>query len=123
MSCKDPLGDHMRLGYQGRLMDPLRHKIQQLLSLGPLPSESEATEEAVTRPEVALRAIQPPLSLEEAVAVVSLFGPDTCFGLAWSLLHLIETAPGWEEYARHLPNEGDWADLLRQRAERSAEAA
>ena len=22
------------------------------------------------------------------------FGPDECFGLAWSILHLIETAPG-----------------------------
>ena len=123
MSRKDPLGDHMRSGYQGRLMNQMRLEVRQLLSLGPLLSESEAAEETVTRPEVALRAIQPPLSLEEAVAVVSLFGPDTCFGLAWSLLHLIETAPGWEEYARHLPNEGEWADLLRQRAERSAEAA
>jgi hypothetical protein len=26
---------------------------------------------------------------------VGLFGPDDCFGLEWSLVGLVETAPGW----------------------------
>ncbi len=98
----------------------MRHKVQQFLSLGQLPSEREATEEAVARHQEALFSILPPLSLEEAEAVVGVFGPDSCFGLAWTLLHLIETAPGWEEYALSLPEGGEWANTLRHRSERYA---
>ncbi|MDB6032726.1 MAG: hypothetical protein JWM16_3064, partial [Verrucomicrobiales bacterium] len=29
------------------------------------------------------------------LALVKVFGPDDYYGLAWSLLHLIESAPGW----------------------------
>lgn len=35
-----------------------------------------------------------PLTEEEAVALLVCFGPDDAFGLAWTLLHLIEATPG-----------------------------
>ena len=95
----------------------MRNEIQQLVALGPFPAEREATQEAVARHERALRAVQPPLSVSEANALVPLFGPDSCFGLAWTLLHLIETAPGWEKHALDLPEPGDWPRILRQRAQ------
>lgn len=48
--------------------------------------------------------------------MVSLFGQDSCFGLAWSLLHLIETSPNWplSDVLSNCSNE--WVLRLRDRA-------
>jgi hypothetical protein len=60
--------------------------------------------------------IEQPISDDDARALVKLFGPDDSFGLAWTLLHLIETAPGWplEDVLDESGNE--WVDRLKQRA-------
>jgi hypothetical protein len=47
---------------------------------------------------------------------VTLFGPDDCFGLGWTLLHLIETAPGWPIKAVLDGSQGEWIDRLRERS-------
>ncbi len=72
----------------------MRDEVRALIDLGPLPDE-DASEEAIERHGEALLAIKRPLTLEEARALANLFGPDDCYGLAWTLLHLIESAPGW----------------------------
>jgi hypothetical protein len=61
--------------------------------------------------------IQPPTE-EDARAAVGLFPPDesSCFGLAWTLLHFIEKAPGWP-YPEVLDNRNSWVQYLRERAE------
>ena len=71
----------------------IRSEVQILIDMGPLPSSEEAKEEDLLRREAALKAVRPPLTQEEANELTKCFGPDECFGLAWSLLHLIETAP------------------------------
>lgn len=70
----------------------IRREVEQLLNLGQLPSSEGADEASLDRWGAALNAIVPPVNDEEARALVELFGPDECFGAAWSLLHLIETA-------------------------------
>ena len=60
--------------------------------MGPLPAESDEPEQ-IERYQSALRRIEPPVTDEEAKALVECFGPDDCFGLAWSLVHLVETSP------------------------------
>ena len=72
----------------------IRVTVQELLSLGELPESARAEEQSLDRWIAALNAINPPVTDEEALALAELFGPDECFGVAWSLLHLIETAPG-----------------------------
>jgi len=37
-----------------------------------------------------LKDIARPIAQDEARELAKLFVPDSCFGLAWSLLHLIE---------------------------------
>lgn len=66
--------------------------------------------------EEQLSKVHTPISDDEAKALVRLFGPDDCFGLAWTLLHLIENAPSWvmEDAINGL--EGVWVDRLRERA-------
>ena len=70
----------------------IRNEVQQLLDLGPLPRSEDADPDSLDRWGAALKAIVPPITDEEARVLVDLFGPDECFGAAWSLLHLIETA-------------------------------
>jgi hypothetical protein len=67
--------------------------------------------------EEQLSKVETPVTDEEARALVKLFGPDDCFGLAWTLLHLIETAPGWPIESAIDGLEGEWMDRIRERAE------
>lgn len=61
-----------------------------------MPDEKQDIADGVIeRYEEILHSISPPVSREEAEALVMLFPPNGCFGLDWTLLHLIETAPGW----------------------------
>ena len=72
----------------------VRGSVEDFLRLGQLPESKAATEQDLDNRVAALKAISPPVTDEEAVALFEAFGPDECFGVAWSLLHLIETAPG-----------------------------
>ena len=60
-----------------------------------------------------LAQVSSPVNASEAAILCTLFGSDSCFGLAWSLVHLIETATDLsDEYLTQLlPN--DWIDQLR----------
>jgi hypothetical protein len=99
----------------------MKRKMQQaisaLLGLGPLPSSAAAAVSTLQAFEDQLSKIQTPITDEEACALVKLFGPDNCFGLAWTLLHLIETAPGWPVESALNGLEGEWIERLRERAE------
>lgn len=90
--------------------------IEQLVKLGPLPSSPKPDVAALERIQALLAKVERPISDEDARALVTMFGPDDCFGLAWTVLHLIETSPGWplEDVLGERGNE--WIERLRQRA-------
>ena len=96
----------------------MRQAVQALATLGPLPGEDEATEEQLRHYQELLASLTPPATDQEARILVTLFGPDECFELAWTLLHLIESAPGWP-----LPDlladsdANEWHARLRRRAD------
>lgn len=74
----------------------MRPEIERLVRLGPFPQESGTSLEFLREVENLTASIEKPLTDEEAKALISLFEPpDSCYGLAWSVLHLIETVPGW----------------------------
>jgi hypothetical protein len=93
--------------------------IESMIQLGPLPASSDASAPDLQAFEAQFAQVQTPITDDEARALVRLFGPDDCFGLAWSLVHLIETAPGWplEDCFDGPPNR--WIDLLRESARRA----
>jgi hypothetical protein len=66
-----------------------------------------------------LSRVTPPVSNDEARSLVHLFGPDDCYGLAWTLLHLIESAPGWPLHDCLNDIRNEWTERLRLRAEHS----
>jgi hypothetical protein len=93
----------------------MRPEIVQLVSKGPLPSLSSS----ITMIEgwhEALEKIKPPLSDEEAAALIGLFPAreDERYGLAWTLVHPVETTPNWplREYLKDRDN--PWIAHLRQ---------
>ena len=100
-------------------MTNVRNEIEEMRALGPLPSEDLRDVELMKKYDQLYRAIAKPITDEEARVLVKLFGQDGCFGLASSLMHLIETAPGWplEECLHDQDNE--WVIELRNRCIRS----
>src|SRR3546814_15952191 len=79
----------------------VRSEIFNLIELGPLPSEAGSVTD-VARRQTLIQSIAPPLTLAEATALAGVLGPDNCFGLAWPVVHLIESAPGWT--VEHVPS-------------------
>lgn len=94
----------------------MRQEIRDFIALGPLPDE-QADEERIKQHEDALARITEPVTDEEAKALVASFGPDDSYGLAWSLVHLIETAPNWPLKEALEGVESEWVRRLRSRAE------
>ena len=70
----------------------MRKEVQELVNMGPLPDCETVTEEQLKTYESLLSRVTPPVSNDEARGLLHLFGPDDCYGLAWTLLHLIESA-------------------------------
>jgi hypothetical protein len=96
----------------------VRQAVAEFVKLGPLPDE-DASEETIAKHQVALERIKPPVTDEEAELLVKCFGPDDCYGGAWALLHLIESASGGIPI-KEKPAEDDneWIRYLWERSHR-----
>lgn len=97
----------------------VRTGIAELEQLGPLPSEDEAEVAQLASIEALYRASATPITDNKARILVELFGPDGCYGLASSFMHLIETAPGWPLKDCLAQLNTDWKIELRNRALRA----
>jgi hypothetical protein len=100
----------------------LQAAVEQLIALDPLPDSLAATEADLRARGAALERVATPLSDDEARGMLSLFGSDDCFGLAWTLLHLVETAPGWP-LRDALEGDNQWLRRLRDGARRGPTSA
>ncbi|MFJ6386892.1 hypothetical protein ACIQJT_04725 [Streptomyces sp. NPDC091972] len=90
----------------------MRPEVQAFIAHGPLP-DCDADEEEIDGRVRQLEAIARPVTPEEAKALAACFGPDDCYGVAWTLLHLIETAPGpVPSVPQPAPDAGEWHHTL-----------
>lgn len=96
----------------------IRAKVAEILSRGPIPSETDGEEAEFSWLEDALSSLELPLTNEEAAALAALFGEDNCFGLAWTLLHAIETSPDPVYASDPGPSANEWQRRLWERARR-----
>jgi len=94
----------------------MRSSIADLAALGVFPQELDANERDVSKREELLGQIVPPLAGDEARALLELFGDDDLFGLSWSLVHLIESAPGWPYWDAIEPASNRWHQILERRS-------
>ena len=99
----------------------MRPEVTHLVSKGPLPS-SKAGVKQIKEWHEAFEKIKAPISDEEAKALTALFPgtEDDCFGLGWSLLHLVETCPHWPLHDCLHDVGRPWIARLRQRVENDA---
>ena len=93
----------------------MRDVVSKLASMGRLPDEDSAEqadldERVALLDEVGLER----LSRDEVLALLPLFPADdnTCFGLAWTLLHIIESSPDWPIWDALDAIGGEWAETL-----------
>lgn len=97
-----------------------RPEVVALAAFGPLPPEEVWDETSIDRLASAIAAVPQPLSREERDVLLPLFdrpSEDSIWGVAWGVLHLLETAPadGWQ---LRLPRHSSyWYDLLAVRWE------
>lgn len=96
----------------------IRRTVSELVQLGRLPSEDSADPEVIKRHEMLIRALDVPVSDDEACVLVNIFGDDDCFGLASSLVARIETAPSWPIFDCLRNDQNPWIVELRERARR-----
>jgi hypothetical protein len=90
----------------------MRPEVQTFVADGPLP-DWDASEEEIDKRVRQLEAISRPVTMEEAETLAKCFGPDDCYAVAWTLLHLIETAPGpVPSVSRPAPDAGEWQHVL-----------
>ncbi|MEU4451353.1 hypothetical protein AB0F44_08480 [Nocardioides sp. NPDC023903] len=92
----------------------MRQEVLDLVRFGSLPSE-DSSDKQINEAETLLSRLSKPLSDEEANALVAVFGPDDCHGLAWTLLHLIETAPSARTATYNRGDDSPWIRLLNDR--------
>lgn len=90
--------------------------VEELMKLGALPSSQNTDITKLEKFQNLLSDIEKPISDDEARALILLFGPDDCFGIGWTLLHLIDTSPGWPIEDCLIETGNPWVDQLRERA-------
>jgi hypothetical protein len=93
----------------------MRPEVLTFVADGPLP-DWDAEEEEIDRRVTQLEAISKPVTGEEAAALVTCFGPDDCYGVAWTLLHLIETGSNPVLKTKPAPDANEWHHRLYDRA-------
>ena len=95
----------------------MRPEVIDLVKKGPLPSARGGVE-LIKEWQEMLERITPPVFDKEAEALTELFpaNDDDCFGLAWSLIHLIETSPDWPLQRCLQNSDNPWIARLQQRA-------
>ena len=101
----------------------VRSAVREFLDKGPLPSEEAADEKTAATLTELLHKITAPITTEEAKLLMLAFGPDECFGLAWTLVHLIETAPSCPLRQEPDIHANQWIRCLWDRWQRSASGA
>jgi hypothetical protein len=86
----------------------VREPVADFLAAGGLPNEDDP-QGAIERAQELLERVEAeaPVTDEEAQRLATGFGLDDCFGLAWTLLHVIETAPS-PLPADYLADSGNW---------------
>lgn len=94
----------------------MRSTVRELIELGQMPN-SNSPISAIQAWEKQLMKIMPPLTNEEAISLIELFPSeeDHCFGLAWTLIHLIESAEDWPIQKTLTNINNPWVTILKNR--------
>jgi hypothetical protein len=103
----------------------IREPIPQLQTLGPFPSEQEASVQEVSALEALVLRIVKPVTDDEARVLLLLLGDteDSLYGLKWAVLQAIESSPSWPIWDALRQAGGPWRDFLMTRLANAGETA
>jgi len=93
----------------------LRPEVLTLAAFAPLAPEDDWEVDDIDAFAAAIEAVHPPITAEEREALLPVFScshEDSVYGVAWGVLHLLESSPsdGWQE---RLDTAGHpWLELL-----------
>jgi hypothetical protein len=99
----------------------VREEVQAFVDLGPFPPEDVIGQDDIEERDRRLNLITAPLTDEEAILLLNSFGPDDCYGMAWTVLHLIETSPTSAVLSEPPPDANEWLIRLWKRYQNSLE--
>lgn len=95
----------------------IRDEVNAVIALGRLPS-SDADSASTDKWGKLLSNLKKPLNENESLALCSSLPilDDDCYGLAWSILHAIESCPVWSnKILSKAKISGPWKDRLENR--------
>src|SRR5262245_30027899 len=101
-------------------MRNVRPEVLRFIRLGHLPKTNDIDPKELDHYVDMLTKISGPITREEAVLLAGSVGEDSCFGLVYTLIHLIETTRGgipFEDFGEYLWN-NEWVNLLADRNEK-----
>ena len=96
----------------------MRDAVRQLVEKPGLILSDSASIETVEWAEHLIAAFEEPAQDDEAAALLELLSRSdetSCFGLNGTILHFIETAPGWPIWPVLKEAQGEWPGRLRDR--------
>ncbi|MFK6999549.1 hypothetical protein [Flavobacterium oreochromis] len=100
-----------------------RKEVLELKNLGVMPNHDDDIHHSVIEDfENKLNSVEKPLNKKEAELLITLFPKESCFGLEWTLLHLIESLfnqINLDDYEKLVSkcNSNEWRDLLEYRVQ------
>jgi hypothetical protein len=102
----------------------VRREIQRLADWAPLRAEADDwwQDEVINQFAADIDAVSGPLNSTERDVLLALLDrpdDDDIYGLLWSVLHLIETAPGYNSASCLVTADRPWFELLATRARNS----
>jgi hypothetical protein len=99
----------------------IRPEVVRLKELGALPDESNEqayADDYFEEVERLLDSIDAPVNREEAEILIQLFPPVSCYGMGWTILHLVESVEETPvEMLIDQCNSEEWKNRLTERAE------
>lgn len=94
----------------------MRDCVKCLVEVPNLILSDDTSVETVEWAEEQIALFETPAQDDEAIALLKLLAradETSCFGLNWTILHFIETAPGWPIWPALRDAQGEWADRLK----------
>jgi len=93
----------------------LRREVKEIRSIERKSSCDDYPESVFSKIEHLLDTISPPLNYEEASVLVSLIPDGSCYGLEWSMIHLVESCDIIDRNLIDLCQSLDWREVLMER--------
>jgi hypothetical protein len=96
----------------------IRAEVARIVALAPLPPEDDCPDELIMDMDAAITAMPMQVTDTEALALLEVLATperSSYYGLMWTLIHAIESAPGWP-LPQVWSRQGPWIENLRTRA-------